>query len=356
MSEEKKIRGVFEKNGSWWIQYWDAQGRRRREKAGTKSNAIKLYTKRKAQALEGKKLPENLRKKAITFREIADDALAYARAHNSRLANYDGRMKVVLGWFSDRPAEGITPQDIDRQLTENAEARKWAPATVNRYKALISLCYTLAIKNGKLTSNPARLVKHCKENNGRIRFLTAEEETKLRAAIRRRHLPELEIAINTGMRLSEQYGLERPNVSLERKLVTVPKSKNGSVRHIPLNARALAAFKWVLQSHSDNELFRHHANAVTGHAPRWFGTAVDKAGIAPITWHGLRHTFASRLVMAGVDIRTVQELMGHKSILMTMRYAHLAPDHQRAAVEKLEEKPTATTTATEHKEQSVTVQ
>ncbi|HTM88400.1 MAG TPA: site-specific integrase, partial [Terriglobales bacterium] len=316
-----------------------------------------LYTKRKAQALEGKKLPENLRAKAITFREIAKDALAYARAHNSHLASYDGRMEVVLGWFGDRPADGITPQEIDRQLTETGEDRKWAAATINRYKALISLCYTLAMKNGKLTANPARLVKHRQENNGRIRFLSAEEEMKLRAAIRRRHVPEFEIAINTGMRLSEQYTLERVNVSLERKSVTVQQSKNGTARHIPLNARALAALKWVLESHSAAQVFPHHANATKGHAPRWFGSAVEKAGITPITWHGLRHTFASRLVMAGVDIRTVQELMGHKSILMTMRYAHLAPDHQRAAVEKLDgEKPSATTTATQAKAQTVTLQ
>lgn len=353
MPEEKRIRGLFEKErGSnvWWIRYTDAQGRRRREKAGSKASANRLLIRRKADALEGKKLPANLRTAAVKFRELADDALAFARAHNSQLANYEGRTKLVKGWFGDRAAEDITPQDIDAKLTGLAEERNWAPATANRYKALISLAYRLGMENQKVKWNPARLVRHRKEDNARLRFLSAEEESKLRAAIPRRHIPEFDIALNTGMRLSEQYRLDRPAVSLERRLLTVSHTKNGAVRHIPINARALVAFQWILESHSDVNLFPHWIDASKGHAPRWFGTAVKKAGLAPIGWHGLRHTFASRLVMAGVDIRTVQELMGHKSILMTMRYAHLAPDHQRAAVEKLDllapRKRKSTTTVT----------
>ena len=72
------------------------------------------------------------------------------------------------------------------------------------------------------------------------------------------------------------------------------------------------------------------------HSPRfWFDQAVTDANLADFTWHCLRHTFASRLVMAGVDLRTVQELMGHKTIQMTVRYAHLAPQHRLAAVQRL---------------------
>jgi integrase len=67
----------------------------------------------------------------------------------------------------------------------------------------------------------------------------------------------------------------------------------------------------------------------------WFQAAVDEAGIRDFRWHDLRHTFASRLAMAGVDLRTIQELMGHKTIQMTCRYAHLTPSHQLAAVERL---------------------
>ena len=95
-------------------------------------------------------------------------------------------------------------------------------------------------------------------------------------------------------------------------------------------------------------------------SPRdWFDDAVEDAGIEDFTWHCLRHTFASRLVMAGVDLRTEQELLGHRTITMTVRYAHLAPKHQLAAVERLcdtgaaQNEPTDTRTSTSSSQQSV---
>src|SRR4029077_6524494 len=82
--QAKKQRGVFEKlpgSGVWWVRFADSSGRIRREKVGSKSAAIKLYQKRKTQVLEGKKLPENLRRKAVLFSELAADALQYSKTH-----------------------------------------------------------------------------------------------------------------------------------------------------------------------------------------------------------------------------------------------------------------------------------
>src|SRR3984893_1386590 len=175
-------RGLFEKmpgSGEWWICYWDAQGRKRREKVGTKSNAILLYCKRKTEALQGKKLPEKLRRAMASFAEIAKDALAYSKANKLSYRHDSGRMETLLGGFREYPAESITAQDIERRF----EKEKWSLATVNRYRALLSLIYRLAIRNGKVKENPARLVRHRLEDNARIRFLSSEEETKLRTAI-----------------------------------------------------------------------------------------------------------------------------------------------------------------------------
>ena len=110
---------------------------------------------------------------------------------------------------------------------------------------------------------------------------------------------------------------------------TIPRSKNGSARHVPLNKAALAALKSLEKQTGSSEF-------VCGgpvEPRRWFEPAIKAAGLTAFSWHCLRHTFASRLVMAGVDIRTVQELMGHKTIAMTVRYSHLAPKHTLAAVE-----------------------
>src|SRR5580704_10736130 len=179
-------RGVFEKvpgSGEWWICYWDAQGRKRRETAGTKSNAILLYRKRKTEALQGKKLPEKLRRATITFADIARDALSYSKAHKRTYHDDVQRMERMLGWFRDRSADSVTPQDVERHFEQCIEEEEWAASTVNHYRSLLSLTYRLAIRDGKAASNPARATRHRREDNSRVRYLSMEEEIKLRAVL-----------------------------------------------------------------------------------------------------------------------------------------------------------------------------
>jgi site-specific recombinase XerD len=341
-------RGVYQKgrgkNSPWWVRYVDTQGRFRREKAGTKGAAIDLYRKRKNEALEGKKLPEKLRRATVSLAEIAKDALAYSKANKLSYSDDVSRMETLLRWFRESPAEGITAQDIERRL----EQQTWTPATINRQRALLSLTYRLAIRNGKVKENPARQVRHRLENNARIRFLSPEEETPLRAAIEAacpERIAELDVALHTGLRLSEQYRLRWEDVSFARRTLTITRSKNGETRHVPLNKAALSALA-LLEKRANGLEF------VCGGAVeprRWFEPVVKAADLTAFSWHCLRHTFASRLVMAGVDIRTVQELLGHKTISMTVRYSHLAPKHTLAAVERLDaptQQSTDTTTDT----------
>jgi integrase len=191
------------------------------------------------------------------------------------------------------------------------------------------------------------MVHKRREDNGRIRWLNADEEARLRAVIRADYpyeVPAFDLALHTGMRRSEQYGLAWDCVDFERRQVTIRRSKHGGIRYIPLDETALAALI-VLRSRGNGAgpgmvSAQSDHGYLAGHAlktPReWFDAACRSAGIAGFTWHCLRHTFASRLVMAGVGLRTVQELMGHKTIAMTCRYAHLAPQHQLEAVLRLD--------------------
>lgn len=335
-------RGVFEKvpgSGVWWVRYADTMGRIRREKAGTKGSALTLYRKRKTESLQGKKLPESLRSPMVSFAELAREALAYSKTHKRSYSDDVIRMEKLLNRFRDRAADSITPQELEQHLAQTAEESNWAPATVNRYRALISLVFRLAIESGKVKENPARLVKHRQENNARVRWLSAEEEVRLRAAVSAtcpEHMPELDLALNTGLRLGELYGMEWENVNLARRVLTIPRPKNGEMRHVPLNGPALAALGSLMNGNDGTGPVIRNAEGGALTSPRyWFEPAVKKAKIRSFSWHCLRHTFASRLVMAGVDLRTVQELMGHKSIQMTVRYSHLTPKHTLAAVERL---------------------
>jgi integrase len=253
MRKNNKVRGVYEKvsgSGIWWIRYADADGRIRREKVGNRGAALKLYQKRKTQVLQGEKLPENFRAKSVLFSVLADNALEWSKAHKLSYDHDKYRMAKIKEALGNRPAESITPQEFERWIAEHED---WTPATANRYRALLSLTYRLGIQNAKVTQNPARLMRHRRENNTRLRWLTPDEEKKLRKAIEDEgpeHLPELETSLHTGMRRSEQYRLTWDCVDFERQILTAPQSKNGETRHVPLNSTALSAFL-LLKRHSD---------------------------------------------------------------------------------------------------------
>ena len=179
------------------------------------------------------------------------------------------------------------------------------------------------------------------ENNARVRWLKQKEEQALRKYLEANapeHLPEFDLALNTGIRLSEMYWRTWEDVNLERRILTVPRSKHGEKRHVPLNSTAMAALA-ELKAKDDGTgwVFRNERGERLAGPRYWFEDAIAESKIQDFHWHDLRHTFASRLIMGEMDLRTVQELMGHKTIAMTCRYAHLAPTYQLAAVERLAE-------------------
>jgi integrase len=341
--ETKKTRGVYERvpgSGVWWIRYVDSEGRLRREKAGSRSVAVSLVCIRKADALKGKKLPKNLRARAVAFYELADDYLVYSKANNEGGDVDKYRIEKLKAAFGNRKPAEVPIADIRDWFND----QKWEPGTFNRCRTVLGLIYKLGIENKKVESNPARLLKRRKEPDGRVRFLNQvepDEESRLRKVILKnytKHLPEFDIALNTGLRRKEQYvRIDWSSVDFLRADLFVPASKNGASRHIPLNADSLRAFQILYARRKGAKpifVAERGGVALLG-ACHWFESALGEAGIKNFTWHDIRHTFASRLVMAGVDLRTVAELMGHKKIQMTMRYAHLAPAHNAAAVKKL---------------------
>lgn len=341
--KQEKVRGVYEKvpdSGIWWCRYADAKGKIRREKVGRWSDAVDLYNKRRTETLQRKKLPERFRVKGTTFRTLCTDALEHSRESNGERSTAELELKIntLLPVFGDLAAEHITKQDVIRWLASEGEARKWAPATRNRWQAAFSLIFRVGLDNEKITVNPAARIKRRTENNGRIRFLTHEEEPGLREAIRDpKQLAAFDISLHTGMRLSEQFGLTWSQVDLEGRMIFLPKTKSGKPRHIPLNAVAVAAFERlkVKGQGKHTPVFPNAAGEPVSGPRGWFEEAVSRAELADYTWHCNRHTFISRLVMAGVDLRTVAELAGHATIQMTMRYAHLAPSHTASAVDRL---------------------
>jgi site-specific recombinase XerD len=341
----KPIRGVFEHppdSGIWWVNYY-VDGKRHREKVGTRKAASDLYSKRKNDARMGVKLPDSLKaKRPVLFEELAKDAMEYSKVHKKSHRGDVSNLSSLLPVFGKIKAEEITPQIISAYFSTRTDLK---PASINRYRSTMSMIFAEGIRNGKVTANPARLVRLRKENNARLRFITFEEESQIRSIIRRRcplHEPDFIVAVETGMRLSEQHSLEWPDVHLNRQQIQLVATKNGSSRVVVLSKEAVEALKvWQARRspHTQRVFLTRYGEPMEN--PRaWFRLVMEDAvqenrQLADVTWHVFRHTYISRLVMAGVDIRTVQELAGHKDISMTTRYAHLSPDHKLTAVAKL---------------------
>jgi integrase len=344
-AEEKRRnpRGVYPKApGVWYIRYVDAQGRYRREKAGTKGAAIDLYRKRKFEALQGKKLPEKLRRPIVPFSELCDDTEAYIRRRYAQPQHDIGRLENIKKWFGSRGAESITSLEVEAALSKAKEQGNWSASSHNHHHTLLSLTFRLGIRNAKVEKNPVRGIRREPENNSRVRFLTADEEKQLREAIRsnsawHEHEPELSLALATGLRRSSMcIDLVWENVALDARVASVPRTKNGDPVHIPLNADAMKALM-VFRSRGDGtgRVVRNAAGEPLNYPTHWFVPAVRAAGIKNFRWHDLRHCFASRLRQTGTPLGNIAELLGHKGLAMTRRYAHLSISNLHEAVARI---------------------
>jgi integrase len=292
--------------------------------------------------------PEQIRRRDVLLSKVIDDHLDRAKStlrHFYHYRRYGRYWKDALGTKALRE---ILPADIERYVAERIGQVK--PATVNRELAFLKRVFNVAIANQQAETNPVRQVKLFRENNQRVRFLSDDEEQKLREGIGEEQWPLVAFALHTGLRQSEQFGLRWQDVDFATGIITIERSKHGGAHRLPMNDHV----RDLLRSRESRLKSRYVFPSQTGESAidvhnymsRVFGPALAKAKVENFRWHDLRHTFASRLVMAGVDLRTVQELLGHKTITMTLRYSHLSPAHQLDAVQRLISRPTSTSAST----------
>lgn len=306
----------------------------------------------------------------VTFGDfVRDHYTPWAVAHQkSGQATVDA-MTATFGELFDKPLAAVCAFDVERVKSARLKAGRM-PATVNRDLDRIRGALSRAVDWGMLEAHPLRTVKRAKGvDNSRVRYLTKVEEKRLRAALLAREeerrqdrtngnawcvqrgvverptwpksgftdhlMPLVLVAMNTGLRRGELFALEWESVSLASKMLTVSagNAKSRKARHIPLNAEALDVLKrWSKQGSGEGLVFPNaKGERFTNINKSWDGLVTD-ANLTDFRFHDLRHDFASKLVMAGVDLNTVRELLGHADIAMTLRYSHLAPAKLAAAV------------------------
>lgn len=336
MARKLKHKGVLQRGDVWCIRYVDVDGRRVTRSVGTYEDAVDLYTTEKVRIRRGDTNAQEPRR-GVRYSQLIDDALKYSTTAHRDTRMFRSRLESTRPQFGHRLVSSLRPVEIKEWLL----AQAWGPGTRNRVKAAMSKAFKLGVENQKCTVNPARLVPQFTEPVGRLRFLADDEEARLRAVLQPYQIAQLDVALHTGMRKGEQFPITVSQVDLQLRHIHLDKTKNGSSRYVHLNSTAVKVFTDLKEQHTklglgeDASLFLSGRNIPMTDPREWFNRACEQAGIKGVTWHTLRHTFASRLSMAGVPVRTLMELMGHKTIAMSMRYSHLSPEHNMAALEQL---------------------
>jgi integrase len=277
-----------------------------------------------------------------TLGEVVAEYLAYKRAKGKKTIVEDERdlTRFTAAFGKDTPLTAITAQRIaqwDRErITQTSRlGRRISPASVNRELATLRHLLRLAEEWSYIPKAPK--VRLSKEPDGRMRFLSEDEATRLlEACAARPSSPHLHtivvIALTTGMRLGEILGLRWERIDLARGVFQLELTKNGRRREVPMNETVYAALTAWPEARRQGMVF----STASGRAQRSIRTAFDRAlaeaKIEDCRFDDLRHTCASWLVMAGRHRKEVQELLGHRTFAMTLRYAHLAPGRLRDAV------------------------
>lgn len=331
---------------TYYLRYQDIAGRQRQYKIGRYEDVSFSAARKKAIQLRSEVVmggdpgAKKAEAKAVPlYADIAASHLAYAklnlRAHDA--VEMVLRVHLLPKWGRARVTD-ITRTAVAQWLAEK-RAAGLAPATVEKLRVMLGRSYALAARDGVpgCDKNPT-LGLGKRLNNARERFLSAEEAARLRAAVAQSQNPMLApivgLLLLTGARLRELLEARWEHVSVERRSWLIPQSKTGRSRHVPLSTPALAIIEalprfeknpWLLPNPETKKPYVSIRHA--------WERAIRVAKLPGLRLHDLRHSAASFLVNAGVDIFAVGKVLGHASYQSSQRYAHLAQDTLLAAVE-----------------------
>jgi integrase len=332
---------IVERNGNYYLDFY-YRGRRIREKVGSsKGAAVRARSVREGEILQGRFRIVPNRRGAPTFELLADKHTDLVSVH--KRGHYVERyiITTLRSHFGKFRISDLSVEDAEKYKTNRS--RSVRPATVNRELTLAKHMMAKAAEWKLIPENPFRGVRNLGVPKRDQRILSHDEEIKLLAGcglVRSRLLlPLVVLALNTGMRRGELLALQWSGVDLDHCTIRIINAKSSAGdRVIPMNATVHLLLSDLAKNAASALVFP--SNRKPGEKlldlKKGFKKAVQLARIPPIRFHDLRHNFATRLVREGVDIVSVQHLLGHSKITMTARYAHSLADVKLAAVCKLD--------------------
>lgn len=361
-----RIYSIKGKKGTkWGVDFKDTKtGKRICEIIGSnKKQAENVLAKIQSEIVDKGYFEKKTQKKKL-FVDVMNEYIEYAKQNKKTfqedISILDRFIKFQSKSTNNRPIKELLLSEITTKIIEdfkNMKITQVEPATVNRNLATIKRLFSLAVDWDYSDINPVKKIKFFKEPPGRTRFLLQAEidallkacdEVNLKARNRSKHLKMMIIiALNTGMRKGELLNLKWDDIDFSNKMIKIRTSKNGEERNISMNEDV----KKVIDELSSlrkkkNVLYIDDFVFSKGGKPflcikNAFQSALEIAKISNFHWHDLRHTCASHMAMKGIDLNTIRETLGHKSMAMTLRYSHLTNEHRKKALEGLYEKKDA---------------
>lgn len=323
---------IYKREKNWYIDY-HAYGKRIREAIGPdRKLAEAVLVKRKAAIAENRFL--DIKKKSnTTFNELCNLYINLHAKPNKRDYKRSDLLhqKRLKEFFGNPRITAITQEQVELYKAKRHE--KVSPSTVNREISCLKHMLNKAIEWKKLDHNPAAIVKKFKENNARMRYLEKEEIPKVISNCNDTVRSVVILGIYTGMRQGEMLGLKWRDIDIHKGIIYALRTKNNEPREIPMCDIVKKTLIAIPKHKESPYIFCKKNGKPYGKLRKSFLQALEKSGILKFRFHDLRHTFASQFMMAGGELNTLRELLGHKDIKMTLRYSHLSRDHKRRAME-----------------------
>lgn len=333
-------KGIYKRSNIYWIRYAGFDGKTVYESSISTNfrEAEALLIQRRQTIKEGKQ-PEIKRIPNHTFNELAEKYLSWinGRQKSARVKGYI--IGQLISTFGSLPLRKFSALVVE-QLQTDIISRGLKNSSCNKVLNILKHMFAKAVEWEMVedeTLKRVRKVKLLQDDSKRLRFLSKEECQTLTNTCQGNTKAIVITALNTGMRKGEILGLKWDNVDLRHGFILLDSTKNGERRETPINDTLRGVLQGLTRRLDIPYVFYDNATGKPlQDVKRSFNTACRRAGIRDFHFHDLRHTFASHLVMAGVDITTVKELLGHKTLTMTLRYSHLAPAHKVKAVDVLD--------------------
>lgn len=334
---------VYKRGAVYWYEF-QFQGQRIRESTGltNKTSAERAEAIRKAELAQGRAGIVRHAPSPIFEDFVRNEFLPWSKkqhqAHPRTHQRYCVASKPLIESFGKLRLDVIAPSRVEKFKLSRSE--RISPAGTNRDLAALRFILNFAIRQGYVTRNSVTGVPFLPEGPGNMRIVSHEEQQKYLAAANPLLRDVATVMVETGMRPEEVYTIRKENVHLGRRYLFMPSGKTRFARrNVPLTDSAISILKQRITKAKGSYLFSHRQdpNRPLTTVRKAHLDALRTARIYPhFRLYDFRHTFGSRSAMAGVDLPTLKELMGHSAISTTMRYVHPTPEHKQEAVRKLE--------------------